>query len=217
MQLLGNGVLGVWHSVVPGKERLVDNWYNEEHNAERVAIDGFLRARRYINLRRGRHYFCRYDVTDVSVLGSRAYLSALDNPSERSLAIFPYYRDTLRGVFRLSFRDGFGDGGYVMACRFPLEDSVSADTVAEIGQTLLRQSVMTRAEVWTVDTGMSTITTKEKALRRAVDRFPHTVLVLDGSDPEQMEEALHGISNRAVLEAAEIDICKLVLHLPRSN
>ena len=104
-----------------------------------------------------------------------------------------------------------------MACRLPSEYSVPDCSIAEIGQALLRQPVMTRAEIWTVDPGMTTIATKEKALRRAVDRFPHTVLVLDGSDPEQMEEALHVISGRAVFEAAEIDICKLVLHLPKSN
>ena len=44
MGLVGDGVLGVWHGIAPGMERVLDDWYNDEHNEERVAIDGFLRA-----------------------------------------------------------------------------------------------------------------------------------------------------------------------------
>ena len=94
MGLVGDGVLGVWHGIAPGMERVLDDWYNDEHNEERVAIDGFLRARRYVNLRRGRRYFCRYDVVDVAVLGSPDYLAALNSPSPRSRSNFPHYRNT---------------------------------------------------------------------------------------------------------------------------
>lgn len=222
MALVGNGVLGVWHGISPGMERAVDDWYNTEHNAERVAIDGFLRARRYINLRRGRRYFCRYDVEDVSVLGSPAYLDAVDNPTARSRSNFPHYRNTLRGAYRISERHGWGDGGYILSCRLPQagNDAGAAaprPDLTELSTQLLQNPAVTSTELWDIDPAVTTIGSKEKALRKSVDRFPSRVLLIDGTDPEDLEAALEAAPARHALDAAEIDVCKLVYHLAKRD
>ncbi|MCL4764854.1 MAG: hypothetical protein KJZ80_01295 [Hyphomicrobiaceae bacterium] len=222
MGLVGDGVLGVWHGIAPGMERKFDDWYNTEHNAERVAIEGFLRARRYINLRRGRRYFCRYDVEDVSVLGSRAYLDALDNPTPRSRSNFPHYRNTLRGAFRVVERHGRGDGGYVLSCRFP-ETGLSSEAaspeagLAELADQLLESPVVTCVERWEVEPAVTAIASQEKALRKAADESPGRVYLIDGSDPDGIEAALDAVPARRALRDAEIDVCKLVFHLARTT
>lgn len=215
MGLVGNGALGVWHGIAPGTERAFDDWYNAEHNSERVGIEGFLRARRYINLRRGRRYFCRYDVADVSVLGSPAYLDALNNPTPRSRSKFPQYRNTLRGAYRIVDRWGTGDGGYVLSCRFA--DAEDGDTVAlsDLAAQLLARPVVTTIERWEVDPSVTTITSEEKKLRTASDAFPYQVLLIDGTDPDALEDALEAAPAQSALGTAEIDVCKLVYHLAR--
>lgn len=217
MGLVGNGVLGVWHGVAPGTEADFDDWYNTEHNAERVAIDGFLRARRYVNMRQGRRYFCRYDVEDVSVLGSQAYLSALNNPTPRSREMFPLYRDTLRGAFRVVMRQGWGDGGYVLSCRFAADEDGDPTALRELAVQLLEQPVVGTVELWEVDPAVTTITSQEKVLRKASDLFPQRVLVIDGTDPDALEAALGSCPGRQALDKAEIDVCKLVYHLTKRS
>ncbi len=218
MAVAGNGVLGVWHGIAPGSERVFDDWYNTEHHAERVAIDGFFRARRYINLRRGRRYFCRYDVQDVSVLGSPAYLSALDNPTPGSRSIFPRYRHTLRGAYRVVARRGWGDGGYVVSCRFADDGENAANltyALEQLAAKLLQKPAVTSIEQWEVDPEITTITSEEKFLRKALDAFPARVLIVDGSDPDALEAALEAAPDRHALDGAEIDICKLVYQLTK--
>ena len=213
MGLVGNGALGVWHGIAPGTERGFDDWYNTEHNAERVAIDGFLRARRYTNLRHGRRYFCRYDVEDVRVLGSAAYLDALNNPTPRSRSKFPQYRNTLRGAYRIVERQGRGDGGYVLSCRLADDERDYASGLQELAAQLIASPVVPRVERWEVDPAVTTITSEEKSLRKGSDAFPHRVLLIDGTDPDALEAALESAPARTAIDSAEIDVCKLVFHL----
>jgi len=215
MRLVGNGVLGVWHGIAPGAERGFDDWYNTEHNAERVAIDGFLRARRYINLRHGRRYFCRYDVENVSVLGSPPYLHALNNPTPRSRKKFPFYRNTLRGAYRVVERQGWGDGGYVLSCRFASGEDSDPEALRALTSQLLAKPAVTTVELWEVDPEVTTITSEEKALRNTGDSFPQRVLMIDGTDPDALEAALESSPARTALDTAEIDVCKLVFHLTK--
>ena len=217
MALLGNGALGVWHGIAAGQERTVDDWYNDEHNAERVAIDGFLRARRYVNVGQGRRYFSRYDTSTVSVLGSPDYLKALDNPSERSRANFPLYRDTLRGAYRVTARQGFADGGFTLVGRFFADDVPSVDALNALAGQLLSQPPVTRTEIWDVDAAITSITTQEKTLRKAAENFPTRVLLVDGSDPATLRETLQAAPARDITSGAEIDTYKLVLHLAKDT
>lgn len=215
MTLVGNGVLGVWHGVAPGMERMIDDWYNIEHHAERIGIDGFLRGRRYINLRHGRRYFCRYDVEDVSVLGRPAYLAALNTPTARSRSKLPHFRSTLRGAYRVARRHGWADGGYVIVFRFEEADDNSAEAGAaleEFTAGLLEKPAVTSVERWEVEPEVTNIASEEKFLRNALDTFPQRVLVIDGTDPDAMEAAIEGAPHRDALDGAEMDFCKLVYH-----
>lgn len=40
------GLLAIWHDVVAESEAAVTHWYNTEHHAERLGVEGFLPARR---------------------------------------------------------------------------------------------------------------------------------------------------------------------------
>lgn len=216
MALFGNGALGVWHDIAPGQEREADDWYNREHHAERIALPGFLRARRYVNLGPGPRYFSRYDVVNTDVLASQPYLDALNAPSDWSRRMFPNYRGTVRGAFDLVQRRRLADGGSLASLRFPIAAVNSQPKfermLLDAAATLAQAYGVVAAEVWRVDAATTLQPTREKELRASSEGFPAYVLILDATDPEALTQELAVSPVQSLLEAAETDIMRLVFH-----
>ena len=61
------------------KETEWNKWYNSKHVVDRLAIPGFLSARRFVAVEGEPKYLTLYDVTSVDVLISRAYLKLRDS------------------------------------------------------------------------------------------------------------------------------------------
>jgi hypothetical protein len=194
MEVHGEGALGVWHGIVGPQQREAEEWYNREHHAERVAIPGFLRARRYVNRGAGLRYFSRYDTVDAAVLASAAYLHALNNPSPWSQQIFPHYRGTVRGAFEVVGRFGTAEGGYLTSLRFDDDAVTATDELLDLAKELANQHGVLGAEVWRIDRAATTQPTREKALRAARELFPEQALLVDASAPEFAAEALSSLA-----------------------
>ena len=47
LKMSTTGILALWNDCAKGKEALYERWYQTEHLAERLAIPGILRGRRY--------------------------------------------------------------------------------------------------------------------------------------------------------------------------
>lgn len=58
----------------PAMEEEFNAWYDTEHLPERLAIEGFLTGRRFVSCDRMQRYLALYDLTEVGVLRSEAYL-----------------------------------------------------------------------------------------------------------------------------------------------
>lgn len=67
------GLLLVMMDVDPSVEEEFNRWYEEEHLAERMAIPGFLNARRFTALEGGPKYLALYDLESPDVLQSPPY------------------------------------------------------------------------------------------------------------------------------------------------
>ena len=50
-------------------------WYDDEHMAERLSIHGFLSARRWVSTVNPVRYLATYELTDIAVFDSAAYLA----------------------------------------------------------------------------------------------------------------------------------------------
>src|SRR4051794_40607790 len=70
MPLVGRGMLITSMDVDPADEQDFNLWYDREHLAERVGIDGFLEARRWIVERAPTKYFCTYSTDHFEALSS---------------------------------------------------------------------------------------------------------------------------------------------------
>jgi hypothetical protein len=98
-----------------------DDWHSHEHLPERLAIPGFLRGSRWRALSGGPDYFVMYEVGELGVLSSPAYLDRLNHPSPWTTKIMPSYRGMKRGLCEIVARAGHGLGGFGLLLRFGVE------------------------------------------------------------------------------------------------
>jgi hypothetical protein len=95
-----------------------DDWHSHEHLPERLAIPGFLRGSRWQALAGGPAYFVMYEVGELGVLSSPAYMDRLNHPSPWTAKMMPSYRDMRRGLCEIVARAGHGLGGFGLLLRF---------------------------------------------------------------------------------------------------
>ena len=110
MPIAGKGMLLTSMNVDAADEAEFNRWYDREHLEERVAIPGFLEARRYVAHEGNPKYLSLYSTETFEVLDSPAYRTALANQTVRSKANIARFKDMIRGVARISISRGVGRG-----------------------------------------------------------------------------------------------------------
>lgn len=110
MPLAGKGMLLTSMDIDPDDEADFNRWYDREHLIERVAIDGFLEARRYIAHRGSPKYLCLYSTETFEVLDSPAYRKALTTPTEWSKTNLARFKNMIRTIARITVSHGQGRG-----------------------------------------------------------------------------------------------------------
>lgn len=110
MPMAGTGMLMTSMDIDAGHEREFNQWYDREHLAERVAIDGFLEARRYVAVDAAPKYLGLYSTKTFDVLDSEAYRKALASQTGWSLTNIGRFKNMLRSVARVTISRGQGRG-----------------------------------------------------------------------------------------------------------
>ncbi|TMJ24266.1 MAG: hypothetical protein E6G93_00875 [Alphaproteobacteria bacterium] len=110
MPLAGKGMLLTSMDVDAADEAEFNRWYDREHLEERVAIDGFLEARRYVAHNARPKYLCLYSTATIEVLDSPAYRARLAKPTEWSKKTMARFKNMIRAVMRITISRGQGRG-----------------------------------------------------------------------------------------------------------
>ena len=110
MPIAGKGMLLTSMNIDAAHEAEFNRWYDREHLEERVAIDGFLEARRYVAHDGNPKYLSLYSTQTFDVLDSPAYRSALANQTEWSKANIARFQNMIRAVARITVSRGAGRG-----------------------------------------------------------------------------------------------------------
>src|SRR5258707_10167563 len=110
MPLAGKGMLLTSMDVDASDEAEFNRWYDREHLEERVAIDGFLEARRYVAHAANPKYLSLYSTETFDVLDSPAYRTALANQTGWSKANIARFKNMIRAVARITVSRGQGRG-----------------------------------------------------------------------------------------------------------
>jgi hypothetical protein len=110
MPLAGKGMLLTSMDIDPSDETEFNRWYDREHLEERVAIDGFLEARRYVAHDGSPKYLCLYSTESFDVLDSPTYRTVLANPTDWSRKTMARFKNMIRAVARITISRGQGRG-----------------------------------------------------------------------------------------------------------
>jgi hypothetical protein len=127
MPLAGQGMLLTSMDIDAADEVDFNRWYDREHLEERVAIEGFLEARRYVAINGSPKYLFLYSTRTIDVLDSPAYRARLNNPTEWSKKTMARFKNMIRVVARITASRGTGRGAVVGIVRLrPQAGSESA-------------------------------------------------------------------------------------------
>ena len=110
MPLAGKGMLLTSMDIDPSDEAEFNRWYDREHLEERVAIEGFLEARRYIAHQGAPKYLSLYSTETFEALDSATYRTALANQTDWSKANIARFKNMIRAVARVTISRGQGRG-----------------------------------------------------------------------------------------------------------
>jgi hypothetical protein len=184
MSLIGQGVVAIWNDIPP--EALPDfyEWHNREHMAERVAIPGFRRGRRYLAVEAQPEFFMLYETDDRTVLSGQDYLARLNNPTPWTRRCIKYFINTSRSLCSVARSIGSGEGGLVMTYRFDADPSREAELRALIEAELPRLEAapgVCGAHLCLADRAASAVQTVEKRANPETARVWTWVVLVEGS------------------------------------
>ncbi|MDX1374636.1 MAG: DUF4286 family protein [Burkholderiales bacterium] len=190
------GLLSVWNDIDADDEAAFNAWYHEEHLGERLAMPGILSARRYRSLDRPRAYAALYDTDGLEPLRSPAYLKLLANPTPRTQAIMPRFRNMVRAASEI--HADLGDAamksqaGTVLAIA-----ELGADGAGPAGLKALESKAaalfaagsLARVRLAVPDEKSTRVPNPEARLREKPDALPAPFLLVEGAAEDAVRAA----------------------------
>ncbi|MBG86510.1 MAG: hypothetical protein CMO80_06375 [Verrucomicrobiales bacterium] len=211
MSLLGKAVMLAWHDLKEGAHADHDDWHSHEHMFERVGIEGFRRGRRCRGVDESpEQYFLMYEVDDLSVLTSDAYLTRLNNPTPWSARIIPTIENMNRTLCNVRYSYGGGLGTIMLTMRFsaaPDRENELSDWLAVNLNSLPARRGVVGAHLAVGDLDASGVTTDEIRLRGGSDQHVDQVLLVDGYEEASLRSLDLELTDALMQHGAQSEPC----------
>ncbi|HZP85772.1 MAG TPA: hypothetical protein VFB54_03065 [Burkholderiales bacterium] len=198
--LAGGGVVVIWNGIRDELREDFFEWHPREHMVERLSIPGFVRGRRCIALDGGVEFLTVYELTSPEVLLTDVYRQRLTQPTEWSFATLPGFTDNTRGACRILFTEGYAMGGFVATLRLEPEPGNDEEVLAglrEIMPRFISQRRITGAHLVRNDPALTGGNAGNQ--RGRVILLPDIVVLVEGSDPTALDEAMQRLLSDATL------------------
>jgi hypothetical protein len=179
---MGPGLLAIWNAITPEQESQFNAWYDGEHIPERLALPGFLCARRYRDAGAAHRYCALYDTNSLAALSSPEYMARLADPTPATRAIMAHFRDMHRAVCQVVLDTGAPRAAGRALVLVEIGDG-AADGVSRERAVALAAGHGLRIRVAVPDAGPSQLQTPEQRLRGTPDKLPSTLLLVEGDAP----------------------------------
>jgi hypothetical protein len=202
------GQLCIWTDVDPAFERDFNRWYDREHMQERLAIPGFVSARRFRAIGEcPRPWLALYCTQSLEVFRSDAYRSAFANQTQWSLRNFARMRGTERRVGQLVTERGDGEGGALA-----LFTAGPGTAIAEIDALLTDitgHDDVVRASVLQTDAGLSAPVTPDKPA------VPADLMVsIESGSPETALDEARTLASRLGCDPQAVYAFRMLWRIP---
>ena len=164
------GLMAFWATFEKETLHKYIKWHNCEHMAERVSIPGFQNGRRYVVDGKPGRFLQFYETKTSSILGSKSYLDALNNPTPWTKEALTWFREPVRNIYELigsSGNSGIFASPYLIALRFNLEAGKEDLLTIYSNQwlkNLCKIKNILRARLFQVDENISKIITSERKI-----------------------------------------------------
>ena len=169
------GLLAVWNDIAAEDEAEFNVWYVEEHIPERLGVAGILSARRYRDAASPLSYAAIYDTESLATLASPAYLERLANPTARTRAIMPRFRNMTRAACEIGADFGaLRSPGAVLATI-----ELAAAPAEEALRILKGNAAVGRVRLAIPDAKATQVPNPEAKMRAAPDRLPAPFMLLE--------------------------------------
>lgn len=204
-----HGFMGFWSDIDADYRLTYQEWHNCEHIPERVGIPGFVEGRRYRAVADGPMFFMCYVTRDLDVLGSEAYLAALNRPTPWTKEALTHFRNPERSIYRRVTMVGSMPtyAPYIVLVRFN-DPRPGAEIAAQLDGWMATAPVADlRAALYDMDTATSTIMTAERRIYSAGPgerQYLIAVELLEKGPADGLAESLRGLlsPHAANLDAA---------------
>lgn len=202
------GMLAIWHDVAPGQGAAVREWYAREHHFERLAIPGFLEARRFERVSgTGAELLGTYRVESPDVLRSEAYRARVDAPTPWTRDAMQHFRRMSRTVCHIAAQEGRAQGGHVAALASAGDEHI--DPAAACAALAGLPGVL-RVTVLEAEQQAREASSAEHALRGGPDAQVRWAVLVDTEGPAFAEDALQAAQEHtACRQAAQFAVYRL--------
>ena len=189
--LLGQAVMINWSDVAAENRPAYYEWHNREHMPGAVALNGFLRGRRYLAARAERSFLMLYEIADISVLVGEEYMTKVENPSTLTRRTTPFIKNSIRGLTRVKCSLGNAIGGHALTLRFDPrdggEDKLEHYLIDEALPRIAERADIVGAHLCVTDKPVSSVVTTERRGRPTI--VPNWVVILEGISLEAVDNA----------------------------
>jgi hypothetical protein len=179
------GLLAVWNDIAAEDESQFNAWYVEEHVPERLGIPGILSARRYRDAASPLSYAAIYDTESLATLASPAYLERLANPTPRTRAIMPRFRNMTRAACEIGADFGALRSPGAVLATLELGEAPGEDGL----QALEANAGVGRVRLALPDANATQVPNPEAKMRGAPDRLPAPFVLLEGHAEVDVRDA----------------------------
>jgi hypothetical protein len=227
MAMTTDAILAVWNDVDGTLEAAFNDWYVRDHLPDRLAIPGFRRGRRWLSTGGSPRYFTFYEIDDVGVMHSPAYLDRHGNPTGWTRQIMPAFVRMNRSICRVTARQGGGDGGVAAVLRLAPDPQQTAKLrhwlAAEALPAIAVLPGIVAAALWELDAEASRMPdTAETRLRTATDATIDWAVVVEATRVEEaarIPEVLSAARAAAVgaARAGPLETYRLLCSLSRGG
>ena len=196
------GILALWNDCAKGKEAIYERWYQTEHLAERLAIPGILRGRRYQAVDAIHSYFTYYETETPEVLISKPYREILNHPTPLTQKIMAGTLINMsRTICCVVARSGDCRGAWAVTIK--LKRNNFPDTTKMVNQ-LAGNHGTARVELWHAVEKIKPPLSKEEKIRGCDDRILGCLLIdtLRETDARKVAKYMKKMLGGAVKEAA---------------
>jgi hypothetical protein len=174
------GILAIWNDLDDAFADIYERWIVSEHIPERLALPGFLEARRYESVQGSPRFFIPYVVASPESLASPEYLARLASPTPLTREAMKGFRNMVRTACSLVYRSpGRALGGCAVAAYAEHPATIDDADLFDAAAALELDPRVVGVQIWRAVQGPASVTSSEAKLRPGGDRSIEAALVVE--------------------------------------